>query len=482
MGAYSKNEISRRATEPQRIWDCAYLCASVSLCEYFFSEHSAAMTNTPRGQLLRLLGVTFGIAVAVGAMIGSGILRTPGLVAASVPIAGAILALWVFGAFHALLQANVLAELGASVPRAGGEYVFAHRALGDTGGVVVGWATWCARIVGLTANSIAFAEFLAILWPVAANHTAAVAIGLQLALFAANVSGLREGRALQVATSLLKAGMLILFVCAAIWLVPAHGPVFRPQAIPAGLLGLAAAYQLIRGAYNGWHAPVYFAEETIAPARSVPRSLLWGILITATIFIGVNAALLRALGPSAMTSGPLPYLTILARVAGGWATVLFATGAMITAASCANASMMIAPRVLYALARDRLLPKAFQTVNKGGSPPLAFLLTVAVSIVLAMTGGFRLVFGMIATLATLAMLVTEIAYFVLRAREPDLARPWRAFLHPLLPGLVIAIDCVLLTLFVFADPKGALLAALLCALGVPFAGVARRMRTADPNR
>src|ERR1700742_2655613 len=103
----------------------------------------AATDSAPiaRGQLLRILGVSFGIAVAIGGMIGAGILRTPSAIAAQVADARLILLLWVLGAVHAALEANVVSELATAIPRAGGFYVYAHRAFGDVGGLVVGWTT-----------------------------------------------------------------------------------------------------------------------------------------------------------------------------------------------------------------------------------------------------------------------------------------------------------------------------------------------------
>jgi APA family basic amino acid/polyamine antiporter len=424
--------------------------------------------------LLRLLGVTFGVTVAMGEMIGPGILRTPSLVAAEVPVAAVILALWAFGILHALLQANVLAELGTMLPRAGGQFVFARRAFGDAVGMAVGWLMWCAHLVGLAASAIAFAEFLSIVWPEAAFHEKAVTVSLLLVLFAANSVGLREGRIVQIGTTLVKAALLALFVGAAFWLLPSRAASAPPHTIPIGLFALAAAYQLIRGAYNGWLAPVYFAEESVTPARNIPKSLFLGIVLTGTLYLLVNAALLYALGSSQMAGGPLPYLAILSRFGGSGMNVLFAAGAMITALSCANANVMIAPRVLFALSRENLLPASLQAVNAGGSPHVAFALTAAVAIVVAASGGFRFVFGMIGTLATLSCLVTELAYFRLRLREPERTRPWKAVLHPWLPGFAVGIDAALLVSFVFADPRGAAFAMALCLLSVPFVLAVKR--------
>src|SRR5215469_1235980 len=114
-------------------------------------------------QLLKILGVTFGVAVAVGEIIGSGILRSPQLIASTVPSVNLILGLWIICAVHSWLGANVLAELGTAMPRTGGPYVYARRALGDVAGLVVGWTNWLSKMAGAAAASVSFAEFLPIL-------------------------------------------------------------------------------------------------------------------------------------------------------------------------------------------------------------------------------------------------------------------------------------------------------------------------------
>src|SRR5437773_6176054 len=117
----------------------------------------SASTSPKRGELLHILGASFGIAVAVGAMIGVGILRAPSLIARGVPDARFIIALWAVALLHAALEANVIAELGTAMPRAGGPYVYVHRAFGDVGGLVVGWTLWMQRVASTAALSIAFA-------------------------------------------------------------------------------------------------------------------------------------------------------------------------------------------------------------------------------------------------------------------------------------------------------------------------------------
>jgi APA family basic amino acid/polyamine antiporter len=432
-----------------------------------------------RGHLLRLLGATFGVAVGVGEMIGSGILRSPSAIAADLHESGAIIALWSFGAFHALLGANILAELGTALPQAGGPYVYARRGFGDIAGLVVGWTNFGAHLAGIAAASVVFADFLALLWPPAASHTGFVAVALQLVLYTSNAVGLREGRALQETTSFAKALLLAGFIGAAIWVGATHQGHASPPPMhfaPVGFLAYVGAYQLIAGAYAGWGSPVYFAEENVAPASSIPRALFYGLLITASLYIFVNAALLYALGTSGTAASSLPFAAVLQHVGGVSISTLFVIGAMVTVTSCANANMMVAPRILFAMSRDRLLPESLLAVNAGGSPYLGFALTALISLVLATTGAFRTVFGLIGTLNALSGVITDVSFFALRKREPALPRPFRALLSPWLPALLVAMDGSLFVLFAASDLKGAIVAAALCALCVPFALVAHRTR------
>jgi APA family basic amino acid/polyamine antiporter len=435
----------------------------------------AASKARPRHHLLKILGVSFGVAVAVGNTIGSGILRSPALIAGEVPGIALILGLWVLGGVQAALGANIIAELATALPKSGGPYVYAQRALGDVVGLIVGWTVWLSKLAGIAAASVSFAEFLPLLWPAAGAHKIAIAVALQAALYAANIMGLREGRVLQEVTSLIKATMLFVFIAVAVVFI---APAEPPSALAASPLwnwaNAILAYQLIRGAYSGWDSPVYFSGENVSPSRSLPRALFYGIALTGALYIGVNAALLHALGQDGVAASPLPFMTVLHGFGGAIPSALFALTAMITVASCANANIMSAPRVLFALAEDGLLPKSLTNINAGGSPTVAFLMTAAGSLALAMSGTFTLVFGLIGTLDSLSGVLVDTAYFALRRREPDLTRPFRAVWHPLLPALVLFSDAVLLVLFALADYVGGAVALGLALLCIPFALLARR--------
>ncbi len=257
--------------------------------------------ETSGGELLKILGLTFGVAVSVGEAIGSGILRSPSLIAAVVPGVGIIVGLWALGGLQAFLQANILAEFATALPKSGGNYIYARRAYGsvygDIAGLVVGWSNWLSKNAGTAAASVSFAEFLPLLWPEAGLHKIAVALIMQTALYAANIAGVREGRALPEATSLVKAAMLLVFVIAAVVLVaPIEPASVLPPTPTLRWTGIILAYQLIVGAYSGWNAPVYFTGENTAPEKVIPRALGYGIALTGGLYIAVNWALLHALG------------------------------------------------------------------------------------------------------------------------------------------------------------------------------------------
>jgi amino acid transporter len=149
---------------------------------------------------------------------------------------------------------------------------------------------------------------------------------------------------------------------------------------------------------------------------------------------------------------------------------------MLSVASCANAQVMSAPRILLALARDGLLPSIFLRVNKGGSPYMGLVLTVLATAALTFTGSFEIAFGLVATLNAAASLMVIGAYFVLRRKAAELHRPFRAIAHPWLPMLGFVTSLAFFLLFLANNWIGGVYALALWLLCIPFALVARRMR------
>src|ERR1043165_380509 len=179
--------------------------------------------NHPKssGHLLRVLGVGFGLAVTIGGTIGMGILRTPGDIATQLPRPTLFIGIWILGGLYALLGAISIAELGAMIPLSGGFYVFAHRALGNYAGFIVGWSDWMSTCATLAVISMVVGEYMGVLVPAAANKTKAVALTVTGFFALLQWRGIRWGSFTQNVTSLLKVLAFVAFVVFAFLYRPA---------------------------------------------------------------------------------------------------------------------------------------------------------------------------------------------------------------------------------------------------------------------
>src|SRR3954453_15774569 len=180
-------------------------------------------SRSPIGQLRRLLGLGFGLAVIVGSTIGVGILRTPGLVAGHLPSGAAILVLWLVGGLYTLLGAVCLAELGTMVPQAGGYYVYARRGFGDWVGFGVGWTDWLTYCTVLAYVSIGLAEFSGVLLPALAGWVRPMAVVTLLAMVALQWAGLKVSARFQEWTTAVKFLAFLALVVAALTMGPRGG-------------------------------------------------------------------------------------------------------------------------------------------------------------------------------------------------------------------------------------------------------------------
>ena len=250
--------------------------------------------------------------MSVGATVGSGILRTPGEVAAHWGSFWPIFALWVLGGAYTLLVCSSLLELGTMLPQAGGWYVYARRTFGDYIGFVVGCCDWMVEAVATAYLAVAVGECAAGLRPDLSGRVKLVALTSLGVLGLLNWLGLRAGSRTQELTSLVKALALIALVVAC-FTFPATATSGRTSLLsnPLGqkegvLLALVLSMQAVTITYDGWYAAIYFTEEDKDPDRNLPRSMIGGVVSSAAIFLLVNAALLHILPMSQLAGSQIP--------------------------------------------------------------------------------------------------------------------------------------------------------------------------------
>jgi APA family basic amino acid/polyamine antiporter len=432
-----------------------------------------------RGRLLRILGVGFGLAVIVGNTIGAGIFRAAGDVAANLPHAGLFLAAWAAGGLYAFLGAIQIAELATMLPRSGGQYVFSRHALGEYAGFVVGWSDWLSTCGTTAAVSIVVGEFAGVLLPALGDYATGLAVAVAAAFAVAQWRGIRWGSAIQNVTSLAKTVAFAALIVAAFVLGgQTSGESAPPPVLSAGpalVTAFVLALQAVIYTYDGWTAVVYFSEEVNDPGRNIPRALLGGVLSIAAIYLLLNVAFLYVVPITALAGQNFAAGTVAAAIWGERGDTILRALTVIAMLSAVNADHLMASRVIFAMGRDGLLSARVATVNEGGTPTVALLLSTIVAVLFIVLGRtFGQVITVLAFFFVANYTLSFTSVFVLRRREPGRPRPFRAWAYPWTTALALAGSVGFLAAAVAGDTRNSVLALLLLGASYPVFKVVRR--------
>lgn len=420
------------------------------------------------GHLRRLLGLAFGLAVIVGSTIGVGILRTPGIVADHLHSSSAILIVWTIGGLYTLLGAVCLVELGTMMPQAGGYYVYARRGFGDWVGFGVGWTDWLTYCTVLAYVSIGLAEFSGVLLPALAGWVRTVAIVALLAMVALQWAGLKVSAWFQEWTTAVKFLAFLMLVVAAFTMGPHAAPGAQTFGDAHGLKfsGTILALQAVVIAYGGWQSALYFTEEDRDPSRNLPRAMIGGVLSVIAVYLLVNLALLAVLPISDLAKSTLPGADAAAIIAGDRGKQFLTVLSVVSLLPLLNAILMIGTRVLFAMGRDGLVSRRTASVNAGGTPDIATVVTTGVAVLLIASGTFQTLIALASVFLAANYAVCCLALVVLRRREPNADRPFRAWGYPWSAGIVVVGAIVFLGGVLVNDTPSTLKAAGLLAVGV----------------
>jgi APA family basic amino acid/polyamine antiporter len=429
--------------------------------------------GAPRTSLSRILGLGFGLAVIFGGTVGVGILRLPGAIAAQMGSFWPIMLVWVVGGIYAMLGAISISELGTAMPQAGGFYVYSRRAFGPAMGFAVGWADWLCNCAGIAYPAVAAAEYAGALAPSLSSHPTAVALALLGIFSALQWIGLRLSSSIQQITSSVTAFTFLLLVVACL-LHPAHTDVaLAPHGIVhAGffvmLVPIVAALRAIIVAYDGWYEGIYFTEEDTDVTKHLPRAMIGGVAIILGLYLLMNLAFLHVLSIPALAASTLPAADAARVVFPAWSGTFVTVLSLFTLLSLMNAVLLGAPRIIFGIGRDGLFSRRATEVGASGTPRNALLLTVAGVAAFITSGKFDEIIAVTSVLLSVLYFVNYLAVFVLRVREPDLPRPFRAWGYPVTTGLVLVGSLLFLIAAIHDDHATALRAAgfLLAALPV----------------
>ncbi len=430
-----------------------------------------------------MLGLGFGLAVIIGNTIGAGIFRAPGSIAAQLPHPALFLGVWVVGGLYALLGAISMAELGAMLPKSGGQYVFSRYALGEYAGFVVGWSDWISTCGSAAAVSLLIGQFAGGLYPTFQGHAVVIAAAVAIVFALLQWRGIIWGSTAQNVTSSLKA-LAFLGLIAAVFVLGGESTTSAPpaQITPAGFALITAvvlSLQSVIYTYDGWAGVIYFSEEVSNPGRDIPRSLFGGVLLVIMIYLLVNIALLYVLPISEIAGKDFAAGVAAGAVFGRHGDTIFRALTIVSMLSAINAYHLMATRVLFAVSRDGLFIRRAADVNQGGTPTFALFASAAVAVLFIVFGKtFEQVITILAFFFVAIYTLSFISVFVLRRREPEKERPYRAWGYPWTTGLALVGSVLFLVGAIAADMQNSLYALALLAVSYPLFRLMKKLNVA----
>ena len=426
------------------------------------------------------------IALIVGLVVGAGIFKSPALVAANAGGAWTMLAAWLLGGIVSLVGALCYAELATAFPHAGGDYHFLTRAYGKKLSFLFAWA----RLAVIATGSIAllafvFGDYCSRLYALGEHSSALYAALIVMLLTAVNIAGVKAGAGTQNWLTVMEVLGLLAVAVAGLVLAPAAVAGAELAAAEPGppAFGLCMVFVLLT--YGGWNEAAYISAELKPERRNMLRALLWSMFILTALYLLVNLAYLRGLGLAGMARSQVVAADLLQQVWGSTGARLISAIIAVSALTSINATIMVGARSNYALGCDWPVLGFLGRWNaRTGSPTQALLLQGAVALALIAFGafmrqGFETMVDYTAPVFWLFFLLTGIALFVLRWREPERVRPFRVPLYPLLPLAFCASSAWLLYSSLAYTRLGALVGVAVLAAGVPLLALALRHR---PNR
>jgi basic amino acid/polyamine antiporter, APA family len=412
------------------------------------------------------------VAVSVGITIGSGIFRVPATVAAQLQLPGPMLLCWVLGGLVALCGALTIAELAAALPRSGGIFAYLLEGYGPLPAFLFGWTELVViRASALGAIATIFAEYLGYFVPSAAAHVRASAALAIVLIGAINYLGVQRAAAVLSATTVVKYAVLVGLGLLAFTARGGGSGHFAP-AWPASvsLSLLATALIPVMWTYDGWADTAFMAGEISDPQRNLPLALISGTLCVMAAYLLVNVGFLYALPAAQMASSKLIAADAAARIPllGGAGGAVVAAAVAVSAFSGLNASMMAGSRVFFAMADRGLFFQAAARISaRFHSPAVAIWLSTVLGAAYVLENDFaqladKFILGIWPFYA-----LAVAAVFVLRRRQPALARPYRVWGYPLVPLVFLGASALMMLNALFTDPRNTAITLLIALAGVP---------------
>ena len=437
-------------------------------------SHASPLTSHVGADGLKpQLGLFDATMINVGTIVGASIFVVPSAIAASFSASFPTLLVWIAGGVVSLFGALAVAELGAAMPRAGGQYIYLQRAFGPIWGFLYGWgAAVVINPAALAFVAVAFGSYLGFFFPMSPLGIKLVAGASILALTALNCFGLRTGATTQNVLTLIKIGAVIAFV-ALCFLLPGGGPANIQPLWPAEPLGtliapFGLAMILVLGAYDGWIETTYVGSELRDPGKDMARSMVFSTLLVTVLYVGVSLACIWVLGRAATAASTLVAADAMRVVLGPAGGAFITIAILISTTGANNGIVFTSARIPYAMALEGRFFRWAATLDPvHRSPNRVMVVQGFWASALVFTGTYTQLLTYMVFVSFLFYALSCAAVMVLRRREPGMPRPYRTWGYPLTPVVFILFSGYLILNTIVNAPRDAAIGGGLLLAGLP---------------
>ena len=441
------------------------------------------MSKETAKEMVKALGAFDATMLVVGNVIGVGIFTTSGILAQELPSPFYILGIWIVGGILTLAGALTYSELAAAMPQAGGDYNYLRKTYGAWAGFLLGWVYFFIIMPGsIAALSVALMEYVSFFFPGLNDFTFKTLVACLVILFLSFISyrGVKWGSRVQnVLTVLIVVAIFSLIIAG----LSSHCGDFshfnfsQNMNFPVKKL-LGPAMIAVIFTYSGWFASTYIAGEIKDAEKNLPLSLIWGTLIVTVLYLALNFIYLYALPVEEMKG----VINIAEKASGALfgSTAAAAASIVIVIAilGSINATIATAPRIYFAMARDKIFPERLGRLHpKYRSPHIAIVVQALLSVILVSWGTFEQLLSYVVFAMLVSSIATGLSIFILRIREPQLHRPYKTLGYPFAPVLFIGSYLWIAIQIFINKPYEATIGMAIIASGIPFYLYWRKVRS-----
>ena len=424
--------------------------------------------------LNRVLSLTDATMINVGGILGSGIFMVPATVALYTASSSLFFMVWILGGIISLFGALSVAELGAAMPRAGGQYVYLNEAYGPVWGYLYGWsAVAVINTASIAAVGVAFAEYLSFFTSLSSFDMKSIAIVSIIILTIINVIDVKSGARFQNWFTFTKIASISIVILLGLFLDGGStqnlSPLFSEQSFSSLIGPLGLAMVAVLWTFDGWIFITYVAGEVKNPGRNIPLSIIYCMIIIVSVYLALNYVLVFALGFDKMIGSELVMSDAASIFLGSQGGTIITVIILISLIGANNGFILTSARINYAMAKNKLFFKQAASIHpKYKSPSNALIIQCVWACILTFTGTFNQLITYIIFASWIFYGMSAGAVIILRIKNPELKRPYKTPLYPWIPIIFILFAIFLTINTIMEAPRDAGIGTILILAGLPF--------------